>query len=285
VGGTPAQTERIAAAAQAAGVITGVGYNYRWAPMVQHARNLIAAGALGQITNYRGRFLSSYGSDPLGLLSWRFLVDQAGYGVSSDILSHAVDLAHYLVGPVARLTGTRATFIPERPLPTGSGTHYERGRAEDPTGAVTNEDYAAFLCQFANGAYGSFESSRSMVGPESQMAFEVFGTNGSLAWNLETMNELSVFLVDDAGRAPRGYTTVYAGDRYPYHGHFVPGDANAIGYEDLKVIEGYEFLSSVAAGHPHDPGFEAALDYVAVQAAWLESCETGQWVDICRRDR
>ena len=95
VGGTPEQTVRIEAATAAAGVITGVGYNYRWAPLVQHAKALIDSGALGQITNYRGRFFSMYGSDRLGTLSWRYLIDQAGYGVSSDIMSHAVDLAHH----------------------------------------------------------------------------------------------------------------------------------------------------------------------------------------------
>ena len=280
VGGTPDQTVRIEAAARRAGVITGVGYNYRWAPLVQHAKALIDSGRLGEITNYRGRFFSMYGADPMGLLSWRFLVDEAGYGVSSDILSHAVDLAHMLIGPITEVSGTRETFIRDRPLPKAGGTHYDRGQPGDPTGAVTNEDYAAAMVRFANGARGTFESSRAIIGPESQMAFDVYGTKGALRWNLETMNEMQVFLVDDEGGAPRGYTTVYAGDRYPYHGHFVPGDANAIGYEDLKVIENYEFLSAVASGEQHRPGFSEAIDYVSFQSAWLRSCESGSWEDV-----
>ena len=280
VGGTPDQTVRIEAAARRAGVITGVGYNYRWAPLVQHAKALIDSGRLGEITNYRGRFFSMYGADPMGLLSWRFLVDEAGYGVSSDILSHAVDLAHMLIGPITEVSGTRETFIRDRPLPKAGGTHYDRGQPGDPTGAVTNEDYAAAMVRFANGARGTFESSRAIIGPESQMAFDVYGTKGALSWNLETMNEMQVFLVDDEGGAPRGYTTVYAGDRYPYHGHFVPGDANAIGYEDLKVIENYEFLSAVASGEQHRPGFSEAIDYVSFQSAWLCSCESGAWEDV-----
>ncbi|MEK9937710.1 MAG: Gfo/Idh/MocA family oxidoreductase [Ilumatobacter sp.] len=280
VGGTPDQTVRIEAAARRAGVITGVGYNYRWAPLVQHAKALIDSGRLGEITNYRGRFFSMYGADPMGLLSWRFLVDEAGYGVSSDILSHAVDLAHMLIGPITEVSGTRETFIRDRPLPKAGGTHYDRGQPGDPTGAVTNEDYAAAMVRFANGARGTFESSRAIIGPESQMAFDVYGTKGALRWNLETMNEMQVFLVDDEGGAPRGYTTVYAGDRYPYHGHFVPGDANAIGYEDLKVIENYEFLSAVASGEQHRPGFSEAIDYVSFQSAWLRSCESGAWEDV-----
>ena len=280
VGGTPDQTVRIEAAARRAGVITGVGYNYRWAPLVQHAKALIDSGRLGEITNYRGRFFSMYGADPMGLLSWRFLVDEAGYGVSSDILSHAVDLAHMLIGPITEVSGTRETFIRDRPLPKAGGTHYDRGQPGDPTGAVTNEDYAAAMVRFANGARGTFESSRAIIGPESQMAFDVYGTKGALSWNLETMNEMQVFLVDDEGGAPRGYTTVYAGDRYPYHGHFVPGDANAIGYEDLKVIENSEFLSAVASGEQHRPGFSEAIDYVSFQSAWLRSCESGAWEDV-----
>jgi predicted dehydrogenase len=280
VGGKPDQTVRVAAAAERAGVITGVGYNYRWAPLVQHAKQLIESGALGEITNYRGRFFSMYGADPMGLLSWRFLVDEAGHGVSSDILSHAVDLAAMLVGPISSVSGTMETFIKQRPLPKAGGTHYDRGHPDDPAGAVTNEDYAAAMVVFDNGARGTFESSRAIIGPESQMAFDVYGTKGALRWNLETMNELEVFIVDESDAAPRGYTKVYAGDRYPYHGHFVPGDANSIGYEDLKVIENYEFLSAVASGEQHEPGFAEAVDYVSFQAAWLRSCESRSWEDV-----
>jgi len=279
VGGTPEQTVRIEAAARSAGVITGVGYNYRWAPLVQYAKQLIDDGALGEITNYRGRFFSMYGADPMGLLSWRFMLDEAGYGVSSDILSHSIDLAHMLIGPITRVVGRGHTFITDRPLPREGGTHYDRGRPGDPTGAVENEDYFGCMVDFASGAVGVFESSRSIMGPESQNAFEVYGTKGSLLWNLETMNELQLYLADDTAR---GYTTVYAGDRYPYHGHFVPGDANAIGYEDMKVIEDYEFLSSVAAGRRHVPGFAEAIDYVSVQDALLRSWKSGRWESVER---
>ena len=277
VGGKPDQTARVEKVARDAGVITGVGYNYRWAPLVQYTKNLIDSGALGQITNYRGRFFSMYGADPLGLLSWRFEIDEAGYGVSSDILSHSMDLAMMLNGPIAEVVGMQETFIPERPLPSGAGSHYDRGRPDDPTGPVTNEDYAGCLVRFANGSVGTFESSRAIVGPQSQMAFEIYGTKGSVLWNLETMNELRVFLTEETEHLHDGYTTVYAGDRYPYHGAFVPGDANSIGYEDLKVIEDLNFLQAVASGTQHQPGFAEALDYVSVQAALIESWESRSW--------
>jgi predicted dehydrogenase len=278
VGGTPAQTVRAERAARRAGVTSGVGYNYRWAPLVQYARQLIADGTLGEITNYRGRFFSMYGSDPLGVLSWRFLVDQAGHGVTTDLMSHSVDLAHMLLGPITRVVGTTETFIRERPLPAAAGSHYGVGRPGDPTGAVTNEDYAGMLCEFASGARGTFETSRSIVGPESQNAFEVYGTKGALAWNLEKLNELQLYLVED--ELHTGYRTVFGGDRFPYHGNFVPGSANGIGFEDLVVIEDHEFCRSLAEGREHRPGFGDALAWVDVQDALLRSAESGRWEDV-----
>jgi predicted dehydrogenase len=278
VGGTPEQTVRAERAARAAGVTTGVGYNYRWAPLVRYAAQLIADGRLGEITNYRGRFFSMYGSDPLGVLSWRFLRDQAGHGVTTDLMSHSVDLAQMLLGPVTRVVGTTETFIRERPLPGAGGTHYGRGRPEDPKGAVTNEDYAGMLCEFASGARGTFEASRSIVGPESQMAFEVYGTKGALGWNLERLNELQLYLAED--ELHTGYRTVFGGDRFPYHGHFVPGSANGIGFEDLIVIEDHEFCRSIVEGRPHEPGFAQAVEWVSVQDALLRSVESGRWEDV-----
>ena len=278
VGGTPEQTVRAERAARRAGVITGVGYNYRWAPIVLYLKDLIERGELGEITNYRGIFFSMYGSDPLGLLSWRFLQDQAGYGASSDILSHTIDLAHHLVGPITRVVGTTETFIKERPLPKpGVGTHYDRGSPSDPTGTVTNEDYVGAMAIFANGTRGAFEASRSVIGPESRNAFDVHGTKGAAHWNLERMNEVELYL---SGGKARGYQTVYAGDGFPYHSAFVAGTGNSIGFEDLVTIEDHEFLKAVAEDRPFTPGFAEAVDYVSVQAALLRSNASGQWEDV-----
>jgi len=222
-----------------------------------------------------------YGNDPLGLLSWRFLQDEAGYGVSTDLLSHAVDLAHVLVGPIGRLVGTRATTIRERPLPRpGEGTHYGRGGPDDPTGAVTNEDYVSMLVEFESGVVGTFESSRVLVGPESELAFDVYGTLGALGWNLERMNELRVYLASDEPHT--GYTTVLGGERFPPHGAFAPGSAIGIGFEDLIAIEDFEFLESVARETPHEPGFEDALRYVEVQEALVRSWSSGRWEQVTR---
>ena len=278
IGGKPEQTVQAYALAQAAGVPTGVGYNYLWSPLVIHARELIASGALGEITHYRGRFLSMYGSDELGLLTWRFMLDEAGYGVSSDILSHSVSMAQYLVGGIEEVVGMRHTTIGQRPLPTGAASHYGRGNPGDPTGAVENEDFASMLCRFDSGATGTFEVSRTVVGPESQNAFEVYGTKGALAWNLEQINELKYYRTEDGPNS--GYTTIFGGDRFPFHGAFAPGKANSIGFEDLVAIEDFAFMQSLATGGSFTPGFAEAVDVVSVQQALIDSWTSRTWESV-----
>ncbi|MFM8835944.1 MAG: Gfo/Idh/MocA family protein [Actinomycetota bacterium] len=278
IGGTPAQTVEAFQISQKHSIKTGVGYNYLWSPLVIHARDLIASGAIGRVTHYRGRFLSMYGSDELGLLTWRFKFAQAGYGVTSDILSHSVSLAHFLVGEIAEVTGMKNNTITHRPLPTGAASHYGRGKATDPKGQVENEDFASMLCTFKNGATGTFETSRSMVGPESQNAFEVYGTEGALSWNLEKINELQFYKREDGVNT--GYKTIYGGDRFPFHGAFAPGMANAIGFEDLVAIEDLNFMNSLVTGERFSPGFKEAVDVVSVQQALINSWTSRKWEPV-----
>ena len=279
VGIDPVATAAIERAGRVAGIISGCGYNYRWAPLVQHTRQLIADGRLGELTHYRGRFFSMYGRDRLGQLSWRYRSEEAGLGVLADLMSHAIDMAQFLMGPIARVVAVRETFVRERPLPTpGASTHYARGKPGDPTGAVTNEDYVGALVQFANGARGTLETDRSIFGPQSSMAFELNGSKGAAAWDHEKLNQLRLFLPEE--QPDDGFIEVLGGDAYPNHGSIVPGSGNSIGYEDLKLIEAYQFLRSVAAGRPHHPGFDDALSNASVAAAMIRSWTSERWEDV-----
>ena len=279
VGEAPDVTAAIEHSARSAGVITGVGFNYRWAPVVQYLKELIDEGRLGELTHYRGRFFSMYGRDRLGTLSWRYLLEEAGYGALTDIMSHTVDMANYLVGPISRVVATKEIFIKERPLPKpGSGTHYDRGAPGDPTGTVTNEDYVAALVEFENGVRGTLEVDRSIFGPQSQMAFEMNGSKGAAAWNLETMNELQLYLPEET--PADGHLRVLSGDGFPRHGAIVPGGGNPIGYEDLKVFEDLEFLKAVAEDRPAAVSFTDALATAEVEAAMTRSWVSGAWEDV-----
>ena len=117
---------------------------------------------------------------------------------------------------------------------------------------MTNEDYVGALLEFENGARGSVEVSRSIFGPKNQMAFELNGTKGAINWDFERMNELQVYLPDADG-GHDGYMRLVGGDQYPYHGNFNPGEGSGLGYEDMKVIEAFQFLQSVAEGKQRAP--------------------------------
>jgi predicted dehydrogenase len=279
VGRTPDETLEAAAIARNRGLITFVGFNYRWAPVVQHARDLVAAGEIGEITHYRGRFLNGYAKDPNGVLSWRFTAEQ-GFGTLSDLLSHAIDLAHLIAGPIAEVVGNRATFIASRPLARAGGTHYDTAGPDDPRGAVTNEDYVGALVRFGGGAHGTLEACRVITGSQCDLAFEVHGRRGALAWTFERMNELRVFRRDEARPADEGWTTELSGPAHPFHRSFNPGWGTGLGFDDLKAIEAAEFLSAVASGVPAAPSFEDAAAVARVQRAIAASWDSRGWEPV-----
>lgn len=279
VGRSPAETAAITARAREAGIISGVGYNYRWAPVIQYALGLVKAGRLGRITHFRGRFLVGYARDPHGVLSWRFDREQSGGGAVADLMSHVADLAHMLAGPVERLVANRHTFITERPLPTpGEGTHFSVKRG-GPTGPVTNEDYGSVLVQFACGAQGTYEVCRVINGPKCQLAFEISGTEGTMLWDFERMNELQLYLPDGTPERD-GAVRVQAGPDHPFFSNFNPGDALSMSYEDLKVIEAAQFAKSVVTGKQGEPGLAEADRVGQLLAAFDRSVDSGSWETV-----
>ena len=281
VGRNPQETDEIERAARRAGILTSVGFNYRWAPLVQYAHQLIQAGRLGTITHYRGNFFTGWASDPQTVLSWRFRRELAGLGTLGDLLSHVIDMAHMIAGPISRVIGNRETFIAQRPLPKPGEATHTTARTAESMGDVTNEDYAGALVQFTNGAHGTLEACRIISGMKSPMAFEVNGTRGAFSWDFERMNELLLYLPDE-NDAHEGYVRIVGGPEHPFHARFNPGPGIGLGYEDLKVIETYQFLKSILDGQQAAPGFAEASAVAQVQAAIQRSWETGYWEDIGR---
>ena len=274
LGALPADTAEIARAAERAGIRTIVGLNYRNPPAVQHAKRLLDDGALGEANHFRMQFLASYSANPRGALSWRFSRRLAGHGILSDLGSHAVDLAQFLLGPIVRATGTSAILIPRRPkVAPGSGTHFAVVEGDAELGDVENEDWCAALVEFESGLRGTIELSRVTVGAEARYAFEVNGTEGAISWNFERMNELDVY-------RDGGYARVLMGPSHPDFARFQPGQGIGMGYDDLKVIEAYRFLQSVADGEQREPGAREMAAAARVVDAIARSCESGAWEDV-----
>jgi predicted dehydrogenase len=267
-------TAAIAEAARSAPGVTAVGFCYRFAPAVQHARELIARGAIGEVHHYRAVFLADYANRPDAAASWRFQRAAAGSGVLGDLMAHVVDLTHHLVGPIARLSGRTATLIPRRPRPTAEGTHFSRVDSDDLV-EVENEDWAEALIEFEAGRVGSLEASRVAVGPRTGLEVQVLGSDGALGWSLERMNELRRFQLSDDG--DEGYTAIQAGPAHPGYAAFQPGAGVPMGYDDLRVLEARNFLAAVRDGEQREPGVEEMLATARVLSAIERSEVSRAW--------
>jgi predicted dehydrogenase len=277
VGLTAGDARAVADAVAAAGVQGTVGFNYRNAPAVEAARELIASGELGTVTHVRVRLFSDYAAHPDGALTWRYERERGGSGVLGDLASHGVDLARFLLGDIASLTADTAIFLPERARPTGATAGHGRAPGGEP-GPVENEDYVSCLLRFASGARGVLEACRVSVGEQNNYGFEVHGTKGAVFWDFRRMNELGVSR--GTTYQDQSVTTVYAG---PAHGEFAafqPGAANAMGYDDLKVVEAYRFLRSVAEGTAYGATLRDAVHSAAALDAMARSAGSGTWEDV-----
>jgi len=277
-GRTAEDTAAIAAAVRKAGVMSAVGFNYRNAPAVEVARELVADGRLGRLETVDVRMLADYSAHPDGALSWRFDPEYAGTGVLGDLASHGFDLARYIggdrLGPVSELVADRATFITERPVASGAVSHFARGGGKrEPVG---NEDQASALLRFESGAHGSLTASRIAVGEQCAYGIEVRGTEGALSWDFRRMGELHTCLDQDYQDAV--WQTRLVGPRDGELGSFQPGAGMAMGFDDLKVIEAARLAESICSGVQHGAGIDDAVVASELVDAVVRSVEEKRWV-------
>src|SRR4029453_2652278 len=205
-GRSATETRAIRDAVRVNGVQSAVGFNYRNAPAVETARQLIADGRLGRINHVSIRLPADYAAPPDGALTWRFRSGLSGSGVLGDLASHGIDLGRHLVGEITDLMCDAATFIAQRPQAGMTASHFSRGTG-GPMGAVENEDYIAALLRFRGGARGILQSSRVSVGEQCSYGIEVHGARGALSWDFRRMGELQLCLDQDYQNAY--FTTHY----------------------------------------------------------------------------
>jgi len=276
VGLSAADARAVADAVAGAGVQATVGFNYRNVPAVAHARTLIEQGQIGRPTHARFRLLSDYAAHPQGALSWRFERRRGGSGVLADLVSHGIDLIRHLLGEVESLVADTAVFIPERPEPGGTGSHYDLGGGD--LGEVENEDYLGCLLRLGNGGRATLEASRVSVGEQCNYGFEIHGTSGALYWDFRRMGELGVSLGERYQN--QMVTTLYVGPGHGDYLAFQPGAAIAMGFDDLKVVEAARFLQSIADGKPHGATVDDAVHSAVALEAMSESARRGTWVRL-----
>ena len=279
---TVAEAEAMADAAAAAaenGVYAMVGFTYRRVPAATFARDLIAAGKVGEITQVRAAYLQDWLIDPQVPRSWRLQKELAGSGALGDIGAHAIDLAQYVTGlSLASVSGTMETIIKQRPL-EGSRTGIT-GTAGEGMGEVTVDDLALFTGRFDNGVLGSFEATRFSTGRKNALRLEVAGTKGAISFDLEDMNSLG-FYDATAAAGEQGFTKISVTEpQHPYISAWWPA-GHIIGYEHGFSHQAKDFVEAVAAKQQPTPSFADGLQVQRVLAAVETSAGNGSaWTEI-----
>jgi predicted dehydrogenase len=272
----------VADRARSRGALAMVGFNYRRLPALTLARELIAAGRLGAIRHVRAQYLQDWIVDPEFPLVWRLDKAKAGSGALGDLGAHIVDLAQHLTGQ--RMTGVSAlteTFVRERPLVESSaGLSGAAGGPGTATGRVTVDDAALFFARFDGGAIGTFEATRFAPGRKNAMRIEINGSDGSIAFDLEALNELWFHdRTEDEGTA--GFRRVLVTEpSHPYMEAWWP-PGHLIGYEHTFTHEVRDLVGAIASGTDPAPSFADGLRVQRVLAAVERSAATGSgWTDV-----
>jgi predicted dehydrogenase len=270
---TAAEARGLAARAAKTGLVTMVGFNYLKNPIQILAREIIASGEIGEVIDFRGIHAEDYMISPDAPMSWR-CSGPRGSGVVADLGSHIISLARYLVGPVESVCATLDTIVKQRPVALGA-----RRRQR-----VRSDDQARFLLRFARGCGGTIEASWVQTGRKMQLAYEIAGTKGSLAFTQERMNELRLYTV---GQKPgrEGYKTIATDPNHPPYGAFCPAPGHQLGFNDMKVIEVRDLLLAMAGKGKAWPDFREAWEIQRVIEAVIRSDAGRRWVRIDEIER
>ena len=276
-----AEARAMADAVRNAGVKSMVAYNYRRVPAVALAKKLIEEGRIGDIYHWRAVYLQDWIMDPAFPLVWRLQKEKAGSGPHGDLNAHIIDLARYLVGDISEVSGMQETFIKERPIAEeidaalGASTG-----GSSQMGQVTVDDTTLFLARFENGAVGTFEATRFAGGRRNGNRFEINGSKGSIAFNLEKMNELQYYNREDEDHI-QGFREIIVNEGvHPYMDHWWP-PGHIIGWEHTFIHEVYDLMQAIGGADDNlHPDFDEGVKDQAVLEAVSISAENKSWIKV-----
>jgi predicted dehydrogenase len=260
-----AEAERMLCAAKRARVPNMVCHNYRRVPAIGLARQMITGGEIGDgIYHFRARYAQDWITDPQFPAVWRLQSHIAGSGALGDIGAHIVDLARYLVGEIAEVSGNLQTFIARRGAKR-----------------VDVDDAVAAIGRFKSGAMLTLDATRFAHGRKNQLALEINGSAGSLAFDLERMNELQFYSAGDREEA-RGFRRILVTEpTHPFVGSWWP-PGHLIGYEHTFVHTIADFVNAIVSRKRVRPDFADGVQNQRVLDAIERSAKTKRWIKVPR---
>ena len=268
-----------AEAAEAKGVLSMVGFNYRRTPALAYARRLVQEGVVGTVRHIRAQYLQDWIVDPAFPLVWRLRKEKAGSGALGDIGAHVIDLSQFITGHhLTEVAGHLTRFIERRPLPEqSSGLSASPG---EESGEVTVDDAAVFFARTDGGALATYEATRFATGRKNAMRLELNGSEGSICFDFEAMNELHVYDARGAARDAGFRRILVTEPDHPYTGSWWP-PGHGLGYEHTFVHEVADFVRDLAEGRPPTPSFAEGLQVQRVlHAVERSSDDNAVWTKV-----
>jgi predicted dehydrogenase len=257
----------MAGAARSSGRVTALGYNYIQNPVIRHIGRLLEEGAIGTVNHVRFEMDEDFMADPEALFYWKSEAS-SGYGALDDFGVHPLSLMQFLFGGVTRVMAQLSMPYADRPSREG-------GRRK-----VETWDIASVLLELSNGASGVMALNRSAWGRKGRIAMQVFGSQGTIAYDQERMNEFQLYLASDR-RTEQGFRTVLTAPIHPPYDRFIPAPGHGLGFNELKIIECHELLRAIGGdGEAQIVGFDKGLEIERAVHAMALSHREGRWVTV-----
>jgi predicted dehydrogenase len=263
---SPADAERMAAAARLSGRVAVLGYNYIQNPLVGLMRRILDAGEIGSVNHVRIEMDEDFMADPEALFAWKNEAG-SGYGALDDFGVHPLSLIHRLFGGVARVCGQMTRAYDSRPLADGARR------------TVDTYDIASVLVVLEDGASGILAFNRAAWGRKGRIFIQIFGSRGTLVFDQERFNELQLYTADGS-RETQGFRTILAAPHHPPYDRFTPAPGHGLGFNDLKVIECRQLIGRIRGEATTVIDFEAGLRIERTVDAIARSAEQSAWVDV-----
>jgi len=225
-------------AAEAANVKHLCCFSYRFMPAIRLAYEMIRQGALGTLYHFSGNYYQDQGSfeDTPAEDIW-FV---SGSGVDQGIATHLIDMSRFLVGDIATVSGMKKTYNTKR---------------NSKKGIIDVDAVEGFftMLEFANGATGMMQNLGVANGKQSEFSIEIFGSKGSLRWDMADPNILHVYQPETLTSRIRGWVKVNCTESdHPFMDIWWP-KGHVLGWEHGNINMLAHFLDCVAEDKPIGP--------------------------------
>ncbi|MFN7003212.1 MAG: Gfo/Idh/MocA family protein [Roseinatronobacter sp.] len=261
LGASLADARAMVAAAEAAGVTNMIGFNYVRTPATRFVRQLLAEGAIGDVTWFRGEHTEDFLADPDTPFSWR--CQGRANGCMGDLAPHMINCALALMGGITDVSARIETVHARRPGPDGPQP-------------VDNDDHGQMMVRFDKGAMGHLYFSRVATGRKMGYAYEIHGTKGAIRFDQEDQNAVWLYRMQGPEHS-RGFSKILTGPAHPDYLPFCQGPGHGTGYQDQIIIEARDFLRAIETGQPVWPTFRDGLAVAQVIDTAFASAASGRW--------